>query len=93
VRAGVEARVKAALSQGGLLQAELDGLKACHNQELEEADNQIAQLQEQMIEQQQQLDHMDQELSSSRQALARFCISPEHKRSLSKLLSLTALHT
>lgn len=69
VRAGVEARVKAAMSQGGLLQAELDGLKACHDRQLADADHQTTQLQEQIADQLQQLNQMSQELSCSQQAV------------------------
>lgn len=71
VRAGVEERVKAAMSHGGLLQAELDGLKACHDKALHEAYSHTSQLQEQLGEQQQQLEETGQELSRCQQALDR----------------------
>jgi len=63
--------VKAAMSHGGLLQAELDGLKACHNKALNEAYSHTSQLQEQVGEQQQQLEETGQELSRCQQALSR----------------------
>jgi len=71
VRAGVEERVKAAMSHGGLLQAELDGLKACRGKALNEAYSRTSQLQEQLGEQQQQLEETGQELSRCQQALDR----------------------
>jgi len=63
--------VKAAMSHGGLLQAELDGLKACHDKALNEAYSHTSQLQEQLGQQQQQLEETGQELSRCQQALDR----------------------
>ncbi len=63
--------MKAAMSHGGLLQAELDGLKACHDKALNAAYSSISQLQEQVGEQQQQLEETSQELSRCQQALDR----------------------
>ncbi len=78
VRAGVEERVKAAMSHGGLLQAELDGLKACRGKALNEAYSRTSQLQEQLGEQQQQLEETGQELSRCQQALDRCVWSGQH---------------
>ncbi|KAA6425700.1 MAG: hypothetical protein FRX49_04597 [Trebouxia sp. A1-2] len=71
VRAGVEERVKTAMAYGGLLQTELDGLKACHGKALDEAYSHVSQLQEQVGEQKQQLEETGQELSRCQQALDR----------------------
>ncbi len=70
--------MKAAMSHGGLLQAELDGLKACHNQALNEAHSHTSQLQEQLGEQQQQLQETGQELSRCQRALDRCVWSGQH---------------
>lgn len=74
----MEERVKAAMSHGGLLQAELDGLKACHDKALNEAHSHISQLQEQIGEQQQQLEESGKELSRCQQALDRCVWCGQH---------------
>lgn len=71
VRVGVEARVKAAMSHGGLLQAELNGIKAVHDQQLAAASTHIRELQEHIAKQQEQLDCSSCDLDSSREQLAR----------------------
>lgn len=78
VRAGVEERVKAAMSHGGLLQAELDGLTASHDKALNEAYGHISQQQEQVGKQQQHLEETGQELSRCQQALDRCVWSGQH---------------
>ena len=59
------------MSHGGVLQAELDSLKAGHDQQLAEAHGHMSQLQEQIAQQQQQLDAAHQEMSRSVGALGR----------------------
>lgn len=71
VRAGVEARVKAAMTHGSLVQAELDGIKAVHEQELSMLRSQIAELQELSHEQQQQLNRTHHQLGDLQHAAAR----------------------
>ena len=71
VRAGVEARVKAAMTHGSLVQAELDGIKAVHEHELSMLRSQISKLQEHCAEQQQQLTHTLDQLGTSEDAAAR----------------------
>ncbi len=70
--------MKAAMSHGGLLQAELDGLKACHDKALNKAYSHTSQLQEQLGEQQQRFEETGQELSRCQQALDRCVWSGQH---------------
>ena len=71
VRAGVEARVKAAMTHGSLVQAELDGIIAVHDHELSMLRSQIAELQELSDEQQQQLNRTHHQLGDLQDAAAR----------------------
>ena len=71
VRAGVEARVKAAMSHGSQVQAELDGIKAVHESKLCALRSQITELQEHSGQQQQQLDTTLCQLSNFQDAAAR----------------------
>lgn len=66
--------MKTAMAYGGLLQTELDGLKACHGKALDEAYSHVSQLQEQVGEQKQQLEETGQELSRCQQALDRYLV-------------------
>ena len=71
VRAGVEARVKAAMSHGSCVQAELDSIKAVHTSELSMLRSQITELQEHSGQQQQQLDITYRQLDNFQGATAR----------------------
>lgn len=71
MRAGVEARVKAAMSHGSRVQTELDGIKAVHASELSMLRSQIIELQEYSGQQQQQLDSTLCQLSDFQEAAGR----------------------
>ena len=71
VRAGVEARVNAAMTHGSLVQAELDGINAVHEQQLSMLRSQIAELQELSHEQQQQLSRTHHQLGHVQDTAAR----------------------
>lgn len=71
MKANVEARVKAVMSDSRRLQAELDGIQDIHDAELAAAEQHAADLQQQLDQRQQHLKHMGLELSSSQQAVTR----------------------
>ena len=63
--------MKAAMSHGSLLQAELDGIKTVHDQELAAASSNIMELQKHIFMQQEQLDCNRHDLDSFQEQLAR----------------------
>lgn len=63
--------MKAAMSHGSLVQAELDGIKAVHESELSTLRSQIDELQEHSGQQQQQLDSTCRQLGDLQGAAAR----------------------
>lgn len=72
VRAGVEARVKAAMTHGSRVQAELDGIKAVHTAEFSVLKSKLAELREHSAEQQQRLDDATHQIDTFRDAAARW---------------------
>lgn len=75
VRAGLEARVKAAMTHGSMVQAELDGIKAVHEAELGMLRRQVTELQEHSAEQQRKLECATCQIGSCQEAAARCDIS------------------
>ena len=63
--------MKAAMTHGSLVQAELDGIKAVHEAELSMLRRQMTELQEHSDEQQRQLDCATQQIGSFQDAAAR----------------------